>query len=156
MKRMILVLLAACMLLAAASTGLADSTKDVLNGMSNLFNSMSNLTQALSQTEETPKPEGTEKLSGPTVDVKVEGKTLKVHEEFKEMLDEYEEFFDTYIEVMSDKNANLIQYMSVLTQYAEMMEALESIDEETLSDDDAKYYVVVLNRINTKLIVVDP
>lgn len=156
MKRMILVLLAACMLLAAASTGLADSTKDVLNGMSNLFNSMSNLTQALSQTEETPKPEGTEKLSGPTVDVKVEGKTLKVHEEFKEMLDEYEEFFDTYIEVMSDKNANLIQYMSVLTQYAEMMEALESIDEETLSDDDAKYYVVVLNRISTKLIVVDP
>ena len=156
MKRMICVLLAACMLLATASTGFADSTKDVLNGMSNLFNSMSNLTQALSQPEETPKPESTEKLSGPTVDVKVEGKTLKVHKELKEMLDGYEEFFDTYIEVISDEDAHLIQYMSFLTQYAETMEALESIDEDTLSEDDTTYYLVVLNRINLKLLVAEP
>ena len=156
MKRAVCMMLVAGLLFVSVSSCLAESTADVLNGFANLMNSMANLAQALNEPEETPEPKETEKLSGSTVDVKVEGKTLKVHEEFKEMLDEYEEFFDTYIEVMSDKNANLIQYMSVLTQYAEMMEALESIDEETLSDDDAKYYVVVLNRINTKLIVVDP
>ena len=72
------------------------------------------------------------------------------------MLDGYEEFFDTYIEVISDEDANLIQYMSFLTQYAETMEALESIDEDTLSEDDTTYYLVVLNRINLKLLVAEP
>lgn len=97
-----------------------------------------------------------EKLSGPTVEVKVEGRKLKVHKEFKEQLDEYEEFFDSYIEVMSDEDVDLIKYMSFLTQYTEAMEALENIDEDTLSDDDMTYYLVVLNRINLKLLVVEP
>ena len=97
-----------------------------------------------------------EKLSGPTVEVKVEGRKLKVYKEFKEQLDEYEEFFDSYIEVMSDEDVDLIKYMSFLTQYTEAMEALENIDEDTLSDDDMTYYMVVLNRINLKLLVVEP
>ena len=97
-----------------------------------------------------------EKLSGPTVEAKVEGRKLKVHKEFKEQLDEYEEFFDSYIEVMSDEDVDLIKYMSFLTQYTEAMEALENIDEDTLSDDDMTYYLVVLNRINLKLLVVEP
>ena len=79
-----------------------------------------------------------------------------MHKEFKEQLDEYEEFFDSYIEVMSDEDVDLVKYMSFLTQYAEAMEALESIDEDTLSEDDMTYYLVVLNRINLKLLVVEP
>ena len=57
---------------------------------------------------------------------------------------------------MSDEDVDLIKYMSFLTQYTEAMEALENIDEDTLSDDDMTYYMVVLNRINLKLLVVEP
>ena len=156
MKRAVYMMMVAGLLFVSVSSCLAESTADVLNGFANLMNSMANLAQALNEPEETPEPKSVEKLSGPTVEVKVEGRKLKVHKEFKEQLDEYEEFFDSYIEVMSDEDVDLIKYMSFLTQYTEAMEALENIDEDTLSDDDMTYYLVVLNRINLKLLVVEP
>ena len=156
MKRAVCMMLVAGLLFVSVSSCLAESTADVLNGFANLMNSMANLAQAINEPEETTEPKSVEKLSGPTVEVKVEGRKLKVHKEFKEQLDEYEEFFDSYIEVMSDEDVDLVKYMSFLTQYAEAMEALESIDEDTLSEDDMTYYLVVLNRINLKLLVVEP
>ena len=48
----------------------------------------------------------------------------------------------------------LIDLESAASQ--EALEALESIDEDTLSEDDMTYYLVVLNRINLKLLVVEP
>ena len=156
MKRAVCMILVVGLLFVSVSSCLAESTADVLNGFANLMNSMANLAQVLSEPEETPEPKSVEKISVPTVEVKVEGRKLKVHKEFKEQLDEYEEFFDSYIEVMSDEDVDLVKYMSFLTQYAEAMEALESIDEDTLSEDDMTYYLVVLNRINLKLLVVEP
>ncbi|MBQ1918165.1 MAG: hypothetical protein II175_03280 [Schwartzia sp.] len=58
--------------------------------------------------------------------------------EFKAQMDEYEAFFDEYVEFMQ--------------KYTKAMEALDAIDESTLSDADSLYFAQVMLRIDEKLL----
>ena len=75
-------------------------------------------------------------------------------------MDRYEDFFDEYIAFMkkyqnsSDAMEMLDDYMNYLDKYMETMEALNDIDEDSLSDADAAYYVEVMARISKKLMKV--
>lgn len=155
MKKLLAGLLIVCFLTSLYTPGLAESSADVLNGLSNFINSLANLAEATKDLDSTPEPAAKEKLSGPTVEVKVAGKTLKVHQEFKEQIDQYEAFFDQYIEALSKDDIDLIQYANLMTQYIATLEAFENIDEEVLSDDDNIYYLDVLNRVNLKLLMTE-
>ena len=75
-------------------------------------------------------------------------------------MDEYEAFFDSYVEFMDKyKNADptdsltlLADYTKYMQEYTETMEALEKIeDDEDLSNEELVYYTEVMGRINTKL-----
>ena len=75
-------------------------------------------------------------------------------------MDEYEAFFDSYVEFMEKyTNADPADSLSMMTDYAkymqdytEAMEALEKIeDDEDLSNEELVYYTEVMGRINTKL-----
>lgn len=76
---------------------------------------------------------------------------------FKETMDGYEAFFDSYIEFMkgydtsSTAPAQLLKYTEMMTEYAKTMEALEKIEETTLSEADDRYCTEVMLRINQKL-----
>lgn len=80
--------------------------------------------------------------------------------EFKKAMDSYEAFFDDYVDFMkkyqsSDNIAGLMgEYADFLTKYAETMEAFNSVDESTLSEEEALYYVEVSTRISQKLLEV--
>lgn len=79
--------------------------------------------------------------------------------EFKEMMDEYEAFFDEYIEYINKlNNADsmdalelMVEYADYLEQYASAMEKMEAIDEEELNTAEALYYAEVSARIYQKL-----
>lgn len=77
--------------------------------------------------------------------------------DFKALMDEYEAFFDEYIAFMEnfDETSSDVQmmldYTSMLTRYAQAMEALDEIDEEELTDEDVLYYTEVMLRIQRKL-----
>lgn len=77
--------------------------------------------------------------------------------EFKKTMDGYEAFFDSYIEFMESfdsSNSTLTQlakYTEMMTQYSEAMEALDQIDDSTLSEVDEQYQIEVMLRINQKL-----
>lgn len=77
--------------------------------------------------------------------------------EFKETMDEYEAFFDSYIEFMEgydESNATITQlskYTKMMAQYSETMEALDRIEESTMTEADDQYYTKVMLRINQKL-----
>ena len=77
--------------------------------------------------------------------------------DFRAAMDSYEAFFDEYVAFMksyeesSDPTSMLSDYLSLMTQYTETMQALESIDEDELSDADALYYAEVSLRISQKL-----
>lgn len=78
--------------------------------------------------------------------------------EFKEQMDQYEAFFDEYVEFMQtysetdDPIALMGQYLDFLQKYNEYMAALDAIDEAELSDADALYFAEVSLRIEEKLL----
>jgi Na+-transporting methylmalonyl-CoA/oxaloacetate decarboxylase gamma subunit len=78
--------------------------------------------------------------------------------EFKAQMDEYEAFFDEYVEFMqkyssSDNPVALMsEYLEFMQKYTKYMEALDAIDESTLSDADALYFAQVNLRIEEKLL----
>lgn len=81
-----------------------------------------------------------------------------IRPEFKATMDEYEAFFDKYVEFMiaykeaEDVTGMMGEYSSMMMQYVETMEALEKIDKDTLSNEEALYYAEVMLRINQKLL----
>ncbi len=79
--------------------------------------------------------------------------------EFKAQMDSYEAFFDEYIDFMTkfssedaDTSAMFFEYLDMLTKYSEFMAAMESIDQEELSEADLAYYLEVTMRIEAKLL----
>ena len=80
--------------------------------------------------------------------------------EFKAQMDEYEAFFDEYVEFMqkyaaSDNPVALMsEYLEFMQKYTKAMEALDAIDESTLSDADSLYFAEVTLRIDEKLLSV--
>lgn len=97
-----------------------------------------------------------------TDDVKAEGAasssaTEQVSADFKSSMDEYELFFDEYIDFMkSYKDGGaptemVAEYTDYMTQYAETMAAFSNIDSKELSAADAAYLLEVQGRINSKI-----
>lgn len=79
--------------------------------------------------------------------------------EFKEMMDEFEAFFDEYVEFVNRMNnadsMEALELMSAYTEYLEkyasVMEKMESIDQDELTTAEALYYAEVTGRIYLKL-----
>ena len=100
-------------------------------------------------TETTVAPESTE----PMVDVQVGGKTISISQSFKDAMDEYEAFFDEYVEALQSGNA--IKLSTLALKYAETMAAFEALDDADLSEAEEAYYITVQARINAKLLTVE-
>lgn len=89
-----------------------------------------------------------------------------VSPDFKAAMDSYEAFFDEYVEFMKKYETMLdsdnpmaaltwlSEYTSWLNRYAETMDKLNDIDEDSLSVADYAYYIDVMARINKKLLEV--
>ena len=81
----------------------------------------------------------------------------QVSDEFKALMDSYEEFFDEYAEFMKNYSSSdnpfsmLSDYMNFLNKYSEVSKALDSINENELSEADALYYAEVTARIYKKI-----
>ena len=80
--------------------------------------------------------------------------------EFKAAMDSYEAFFDEYCEFMKTYNSSddttsmLNDYTEYMTKYVEMMEQMEAIEDDDLSEAEALYYAEVTARISQKLMEV--
>lgn len=72
------------------------------------------------------------------------------------MMDDYEAFFDSYIEFMKSYDSSnpvlLMKYMEMMGKYNEAMEALEKIDESELTKEELQYYTDTMLRIEKKLL----
>ena len=76
--------------------------------------------------------------------------------EFKDLMDSYEAFFDEYIAFMekyensSDPTSMYADFSTYMERYAETMQALNEVDQSSLSAADAAYYAEVSARIMGK------
>ena len=114
--------------------------------------------------QEPKKSDDAEKKAEDTTSANDESKAAQtdangVSLELKAQLDEFEKFFDEYVAFMEKYDADdpsmYVQYATMMTQYTESMEALDAIDEESLSLADQGYYVEVMGRITQKLASVE-
>ena len=81
--------------------------------------------------------------------------------DFVAPMDSYEAFFDEYVDFMKNYDEDDVtdlgafgKYASLMTQYADIMEKLDAIDEEELTAEEDAYYIEVMARINKKLLEV--
>jgi hypothetical protein len=98
--------------------------------------------------------EETHYFEGDTVAVEVNGIKLNVHTNFKTIMDEYDAFFDEYVELMKNPD-DMLKYASFMTQYAETMAALSALEEdEDMTNDDLAYYTYIMSNISIKQMTV--
>jgi hypothetical protein len=146
MKRLASIVITVMLLVSVCcSPAIADGWGDMLGGLGGLVDSM------LGE-EDNGIPSFDDAFKGPAVSVELGGKNIKIHENFKIIMDTYEAFFDEYIVFMS--NPDMTQYMAFITQYADAMEALDRLDEYEMSNAETAYYTDVLLRITQKLLTV--
>ena len=81
-----------------------------------------------------------------------------VDPELKAFLDSYEEFMDEYIAFMkkysedpSNAVSMLTEYATIMEKYGEFAEKIEQYDEKEMSTEDAKYYLEVTTRVTRKM-----
>ena len=85
------------------------------------------------------------KFTGPMVKVKIGSKTVEIHKDFKEAMDDYEDFFKEYVIFM--KNPDLSHYADFMSEYASYMAALDDVAECDLTDEEFSYYFEVYANI---------
>ena len=112
-----------------------------------LFGGLGGLLGDVFGTEEKPA-----EFTGKTVKVKLPGKTVEVHSDFKELMDDYEKFIDSYVQLLNEKNPDPLKYASMTAQYADTMQELDRLDDGELSDGDTEYYLYVVLCIEEKLL----
>ena len=70
----------------------------------------------------------------------------------------YEDFMDSYCELMEKYNDDpatyMAEYLEMNEKYVTVMEELDAIDEDELTDEEEAYYLEVMARINSKLLEV--
>ena len=86
-----------------------------------------------------------------------DGESADIRPEFKQAMDEYENFYDDYIEFMkkysesTNPTAMMSDYLSMLSNLSQMQKSFDEWGESDLSDDEILYYTEVNLRIVEKL-----
>lgn len=114
--------------------------------------------------ETTPTPEATPEPTETTTEEPTTDDTSseEVDPDFKATMDSYETTINNYCNFMEKYNnagpedtaAMLADYTSYLQQYTETIDALNSVDEDSLSVADLAYYTEVNGRISQRLLEV--
>ena len=85
-------------------------------------------------------------------------KQNKVSTSFKELMDEYEEFFDRYISFMKKYNNTenitldmINDYSEFLKEYSDYLDKLSKAQPKDLTSEDYKYYLEVYTRVMKKI-----
>ena len=124
--------------------------------------SVDDITTTISVSEQTTEAT-TEQITEKSTEKKTETTTKKaksdsgIRPEFKKTMDDYESFFDEYIEFMetyenSDNSFEMLaEYTDFMTKYSKAMKSMDEMDEEDMSDEEFAYYLEVTARINAKL-----
>lgn len=103
--------------------------------------------------------EETQPITEPKVDETEDNKNKDgIRPEFRKSMEEYEAFFDEYVEFMQQFKKNpsdlslLTKYMTFLSKYNDAMQAMENIGKEELSPQELALYTEVMLRIESKLL----
>ena len=106
---------------------------------------------------EAPTEESTEAPTEEPAEAPTEAptKAAGVNPELVAYLKAYEDFIDSYIDFMKHYDASdfsmLMRYLELLSEYAEQMEKVNSIDQSEFTTEDLMYYNETMLRITQKI-----
>lgn len=121
---------------------------------------------APAETEKDEEPQPTPQPTPTTEPVKTsepeKQQTGGIRPEFKKAMDDYEAFFDKYIEFMeryetastTELMGLMTEYLEYMTEFTQAMEAMDAMEDEEMSTEEALYYAQVTTRISQKLMAV--
>ena len=99
--------------------------------------------------------------NAPTAETKAAEKTNQgVDPDLKDFLDSYEAFVDEYVVFMQQYSKNpsdlslLAKYPDIMQKYNDFAVKVEKYDTETMSTEDAAYYIEVTSRCSRKMLMV--
>ena len=128
------------------------------------FGRMSLEVSRYKEPEETAEPEPTpEETAEPEPDPTPEPAEEKapaasgIRPEFQKSMDDYEAFYDQYIEFMqkyasSDNPVSMMtDYLALMSKAEEMDRSISKVDESELSDEELELYIDVTTRVTNKL-----
>lgn len=114
-------------------------------------------------TDESEIAEDLDAVMNETDEPKTEAKAEKkksnssVSPDFKDTMDSYESFMNEYVDFMKKYNSSgdvtsmLSDYTNYLSKYTELVQKINAIDQSSLSEADAAYYLEVTTRVAKKL-----
>ena len=119
------------------------------------------------QAEETPAVEATEEAAptptstpAPTVEATPTPEATAtaasgIRPEFKEAMDSYAAFFDSYCDFMRSYDKSdltmAVRYAEFMSKYADAMNKLDAVDESELTPEEDDYYIQTMAHINNSL-----
>lgn len=111
----------------------------------------------ISSTEKTTETEKKqEETSTKETEKEDDGLVNGMHKDFKEAMDSYEAFYDSYIDFMKSYDSGdltmLAKYTEFLSNTAEMDKKFAKWESEDLNDKETAYYLEVQTRVNKKLL----
>lgn len=163
MKRIVVLLLTAVLLLSLAACGsdAPNASDDIPFSESSVDNTTEKRQEPSSSIDQAPVQDTSAETSSSTKgedaltdDTLVDG----IRPEFKEAMDSYEAFYDEYCDFMKKYRENPSD-LELLAAYTDMLERLVDMDakfeawaNEDLTDEETKYYIEVADRVAKKLI----
>ena len=128
---------------------------------------MGNVMEIDVQAEETPAVEATEEAAptptstpAPTVEATPTPDATAtaasgIRPEFKEAMDSYAAFFDSYCDFMRSYDKSdltmAVKYAEFMSKYADAMNKLDAVDESELTPEEDDYYIQTMAHINNSL-----
>ena len=160
MKKPTALIMAAVIAVSMAACGNTDKTDS--------FRDVRPDSQVTTAEDNTPQLSPTEKPVEPPVEKEPEPTPTPeqtkngIRPEFKKAMDDYEAFFDKYIDFMDRyENASTTELMGLMAEYVqymadftEAMEALDEMENQEMSTEETLYYAQVTSRISQKLLAV--
>ncbi|MDY6283216.1 MAG: DUF6591 domain-containing protein [Erysipelotrichaceae bacterium] len=129
---------------------------------------MGNVMEIDVQVEETPTVEATEEAAPtptstpaptveatPTPEATATAAASGIRPEFKEAMDSYAAFFDSYCDFMRSYDKSdltmAVKYAEFMSKYADAMDKLNAVDESELTPEEDDYYIQTMAHINNSL-----
>lgn len=115
-------------------------------------------TKIITESEKVESAESQESVTDTQSETQQQSETVSA--DFKKTMDDYEAFFDKYIDIVKKYKANptdmtiLSEYSKIMVEYSKMMSDMNGINQSELSPADAAYYLEVTGRITQKLATV--
>ena len=112
-------------------------------------NSYTSLSESENEEQDNLPEYESSQFSGPMVTVNMAGREFQIHKSFKDAMDSYEAFYDSYFDAITGDN--YLQLIALVERMGEVQERFDALEDADLTDAEMAYYIEIHARILQKM-----